>query len=348
MLLQMIIIIVLFFRMASLSFDVKHYEGESNEESASAFIVSTCQLLPKSSFTIVTDHVQDLNPSNCPETKVYQISCGSSAEFYIRPLYTCIDDGDFLQSNAHTLAFSGNIPVLPNDVSGLADSIECFKIESYKRDPSFVQLLFVGKMKYNWKHKKYEFNQTALPKIHYALNLAKNKTHHYIRTKANSRIPSTVSGPAIKYQPIENLGYPLDIVESLWCPQWPNDAKNWPNRQRKFGWPMSDTISEVVQNGCHLVLGQRLCLQCDKNNQLWRLSFSIAEVILIQSWTQIQQIVYHLLRFFAKRELIQKDCPKEDQVLCTYHLKTLMLWACEEMSPEWWNTSSVITICFEL
>jgi len=41
-------------------------------------------------------------------------------------------------------------------------------------------------------------------------------------------------------------------------------------------------------------------LQCDKNNQLWRLSFSIAEVILIQSWTQMQQIVYHLLRFFAK------------------------------------------------
>ena len=76
--------------------------------------------------------------------------------------------------------------------------------------------------------------------------------------------------------------------------------------------------------------------------------FQFAEVILLQSWTQIQQIVYHLLRFFAKRELIQKDCPKEDEVLCTYHLKTLMLWTCEEMSPEWWNSSSVIAICCEL
>src|SRR5678816_3230678 len=34
--------------------------------------------------------------------------------------------------------------------------------------------------------------------------------------------------------------------------------------------------------------------------------------------------------------------------LCTYHLKTLMLWSCEEMSPEWWNSSSVIKICCNL
>src|SRR6218665_1406430 len=60
----------------------------------------------------------------------------------------------------------------------------------------------------------------------------------------------------------------------------------------------------------------------------WRFSFSVAEVILLQSWTQTQQIVYHFLRFFAKRELIQKDCPKEDEVLCTYHLKTLMSKIC--------------------
>ena len=55
-----------------------------------------------------------------------------------------------------------------------------------------------------------------------------------------------------------------------------------------------------------------------------------------------------MLRFFAKRELIRKDCPKEDEVLCTYHFKTLMLWSCEEMSPEWWNSSSVIEICCNL
>src|SRR6218665_1190313 len=116
--------------MASFSFNVTNNMGESNEESASAFIVSTCQLIPKSSFTAVSDHVRDVNASPCPANTTYSILCGSSAEFYIRPLNTCIDDKDYLQSRADQLAFSGNIPVLPSDVSGLADSIMCFKIES--------------------------------------------------------------------------------------------------------------------------------------------------------------------------------------------------------------------------
>ena len=142
--------------MATFSCDI------ADEEWASAFIVSTCQLLPKSSFKVVSDHIRDLIETPCPANKAYRILCGSSAEFYIRPLYTCIDDSDYLQPNADELAFSGNIPVLPNDVGGLADSIQCFKLEPYKRDPSFVQLLFVGKLKYNWKHKNISFTTQLL------------------------------------------------------------------------------------------------------------------------------------------------------------------------------------------
>ena len=137
-----------------------------------------------------------------------------------------------------------------------------------------------------------------------------------------------------------------DIVGSMWCPQWPKEAQDWLNRPRINGWPTIDTISEVIQNGCHVVYVKHRSCRDDKLQ--WRLSFSLAEVSLLQSWTQVQQIVYHLLRFFTKRELIVKDCSKEDEVLCTYHIKTLMLWTCEEMSSEWWNSSSVITICCEL
>jgi len=55
-----------------------------------------------------------------------------------------------------------------------------------------------------------------------------------------------------------------------------------------------------------------------------------------------------MIRFFARKELIKANCPKEDEVLCTYHLKTLMLWACEEKSPDWWIASSTIKICSSL
>ena len=154
-----------------------------------------------------------------------------------------------------------------------------------------------------------------------------------------------VTGPSIRRQ-IDPMDIPIDDVHSLWCPQWPKEAQGWSARPRDYGWPTIATISEVVRQGCHVVYVQHRACRDDKLQ--WRFSFSVAEVILLQSWTQTQQIVYHLLRFFAKRELIEKDCPKEDEVLCTYHLKTLMLWTCEEMSPEWWNSSSVIVICCEL
>src|SRR6218665_1192031 len=209
------------------------YADRRNKELASAFITSTCQLIPKPSLAYA-DHMHNLLASKLPVPTSYTIICGSLAEFYIRPLITCIDDEDFLVAKAGELVFSGEFPELPRDFSGLVEKIEGYKIESY----------------------------------------------------------------------------------------------------------------EVVQNGCHVVCVKHRSCRNDKYQ--WRFSFSLAEVILLQSWTQTQQIVYHLLRFLSKRELIQKDCPKEDEVLCTYHLKTLMLWACEQKSPEWWNSSSVISICSEL
>src|SRR6218665_2498555 len=251
---------VIVLRMASFSCEVPNYKGESNEESASTFIVSTCQLLPKSSSTAVSDHSRDLIASTCPENRTYSICCGSSAEFYIRPLHPCIDDTDYLLPRADELAFSGNSPVLPNDVSGLADSIMCFKIESCPWYPSFAQLQYVGKMKYNWKHKMYEFNHTDLKNRYCTIDLAKRQA---LLTSSNSfRTPCTVSGPAFKFKPTDRHFIEHDVVDSVWCPQWPNDAKYWPTRPRKFGWPMIDTISKVVENGCHVVSVQHRFSKC--------------------------------------------------------------------------------------
>jgi len=37
----------------------------------------------------------------------------------------------------------------------------------------------------------------------------------------------------------------------------------------------------------------------------WRISFSRAKTVLLNSWTQVQQIVYHMLRFFLKTEQLR-------------------------------------------
>ncbi len=115
------------------------YLVKSNEEMASYFITGTCQLLSKS-FSPSSDHMHDLVMSQDPLTKQYAIVCGSQAEFYIRPLNTCIADIDFLYCYADQLAFSGDFPVLPSDISGLADTVKCYEIESYREFSGFCSI----------------------------------------------------------------------------------------------------------------------------------------------------------------------------------------------------------------
>src|SRR6218665_712283 len=323
---------------------MNEYMDKLNEKLASAFIISTCQLTTKSSH-VYSDHMHNLAASNKPVPKEYSVICGSFAEFYIRPLIACIDDIDFLIANVGELVFSEEFPVLPRDLSGLASTISCFKIEQYESYPGFVRLQLIGEMNYNWKFKKYEHNNTAVIDRYGTLDLDIIRSDMPL---ARNTTPSIISGPAIKQTNEMHSGGILgfDYVRSVWCPQWPKEAKGWINRTSNNEWPKIDTLQNVVHNGCHLVYIQHR--NCRNDKLQWRFSFSFAEVILLQSWTQIQQIVYHLLRFFAKRELIQKDCRKEDEVLCTYHLKTLMLWTCEEMSAEWWISSTIISICSEL
>ena len=98
-----------------------------------------------------------------------------------------------------------------------------------------------------------------------------------------------------------------------------------------------------IRNGCDLVYVSHRDHKHDIKQ--WRYSFSRAEVTLIRSWTPIQQLVYHLLRYFVKQTSEWKD---DDKVICTYHIKTLMLWACERKSPVWWELNCVIFICSKL
>ena len=35
-------------------------------------------------------------------------------------------------------------------------------------------------------------------------------------------------------------------------------------------------------------------------------------------------------------------------MICTYHIKTLMLWACERKSPVWWESNCVLELCSKL
>ena len=81
-----------------------------------------------------------------------------------------------------------------------------------------------------------------------------------------------------------------------------------------------------------------------------RLSFSRAEIVLLNSWMPVQQIVYHMLRTFVKTEKITEVTDNfGSKIFSNYHIKTIMLWACEQKPKTWWNDDlRLVKICVEL
>ena len=145
----------------------------------------------------------------------------------------------------------------------------------------------------------------------------------------------------------------IDLVCCIRCLLWPPQAANWLSRSRHHGVPDQTTIDMVVSNGCDVVGAVHpLCRQDEwMNKYQWRLSFSRAEVTLLNSWTPVQQIIYHMLRFVIKREGLTKTNENDPdlQTLSNYNIKTLMLWECEEKPQSWWSAqSSLIKLCSSL
>ena len=81
-------------------------------------------------------------------------------------------------------------------------------------------------------------------------------------------------------------------------------------------------ISNIVSNGYHVVPVSHW--ECPDDVYQWRLSFSTAEVCLLNSWSPVQQIIYHVLRFFIKTiDNAYDNLNKPEKVIHNYHLKTV-------------------------
>ena len=122
------------------------------------------------------------------------------------------------------------------------------------------------------------------------------------------------------------------IVYAYVFSHWPSVAQSWIARDRKsFMAFQCDRIRGTTEwmRSCSCVstgLQTRYTLQ-------WRYSFSRAEVTLIRSWTPIQQLVYHMLRYVAKQQSFVNG-RMMIRWYVHYHIKTLMLWACERKSRQ--------------
>ena len=124
-----------------------------------------------------------------------------------------------------------------------------------------------------------------------------------------------------------------DNVPSIHCPFWPHGAEEWLHRPRRYGWPTPTDINQITDFGCHLV-AVGFPLSASKEME-WRISFSIAERILVWSFNPVQIQCYAVMKIILK-EFIKLRCSPSNYVLCSYFIKTFLFWKFEVTESTFW------------
>jgi len=301
----------------------------------SKFLLNTCRLRPQiTRHAINAAHFCARSATRRSEADCISLTTGSVAEFYIEPMLPLVGDIDVMSHLTIQLAIlQGHAPPtqLPAEFS---NSVIVYEIVD-SHLPGYVYLEQRCLLKECIDNDTYQeftyYSREYLPHCH-----------------AFERVGLSIHGPA----ECINVGdkyLSVDGVLCVRCLSWPSQAEDWPTRHRNYDWPDSATVGHVVNNGCDVVRkAHPLCGQDERmSNIQWRLSFSRAEIVLLNSWIPVQQIVYHVLRIFVKTELMP-NCDTSE-ALSNYHMKTLMMWASEvESSSFWIDDLNVIRICVEL
>jgi len=308
------------------------------------FIFNTCRLCPRLSklaldAAICSWDVTTMHPDDDDNVDFVALITGSVAEFYIEPLLQHAGDIDIMFHRNNVLAIPRGYPLptqLPAEFNNYVEIHEI--IDSRWFGYVYLELRYL--LKKCMDSDRYDTYYTY-------------KKHGLYLSMGPTRKDMKMHGPAVLQRSNYKQWLSLDCVHCVRCLSWPSQAADWPTRHRNYDWPDSATVECVVTNGCDVVqVAHYQCKQYERENSRhqWRLSFSRAEIVLINSWMPVQQIVYHMLRVLMKTEQLTETADVSTvRTLSNYHIKTLTLWACELKPRSWWTDDlSLIRICVEL
>ncbi|XP_069141428.1 uncharacterized protein [Argopecten irradians] len=187
-------------------------------------------------------------------------------------------------------------------------------------------------------------------KLYDSLVIVNNKTFissdMYREQCAKSQVPTmgmefATNGPSTTCSALRNE---FDIVNCFPCYIWSREAEEWLTRPRLYGWPDQTLIEKIVKSGCHMVpVGDK----CSNDTFLqWRISFAAAEKCLVHSFSYVQVKVYALLKYFLKQiKKTLKETIGDDDILCSYFMKTVMFYAIEDTTEIFWQDKNIF-YCF--
>jgi hypothetical protein len=141
-------------------------------------------------------------------------------------------------------------------------------------------------------------------------------------------------------RPVEvpSLGVMMDLCPAIKCEGWPDKALSFFHRKRI--WPDDAILNKLRYHGFHLVYKPLDPLAQDSVE--WRISFSKAEITLFHNMDGFKVYCYRIFKAIYYCEL---TLPK---VLCSYHMKTIFLWACERIPSDLWVESNLAQIIMGL
>lgn len=141
-------------------------------------------------------------------------------------------------------------------------------------------------------------------------------------------------------------GIGCDFAICFVCDFWPTSALSWIDRCHS--WPAPEIVDEIVRGGCHFVaIGHPFGLH---ENMEWRISFSQAEQKCVNAMGHCQFLTYGLLKLFLK-EVINQQCEETEELLCSYHIKTAILWVIQQNILSYWCPQNLLVgfwACFKL
>ncbi|XP_052097558.1 uncharacterized protein LOC127732550 [Mytilus californianus] len=169
-----------------------------------------------------------------------------------------------------------------------------------------------------------------------------NDKHYFSSTLYKQRmnfndqdILITIHGPCIS----EPTGS-VDFADCLHCNTWVSPAGQWITRSNN-SWPSHNVKQSIIKHGVLFVpIGVK---GSPKEDIEWRVSFSVGEKFLINTFTHTQLLCYALLKIILK-DVIATFSECED-LLCSYFLKTIVFWISEELPQSVWQPAYIIP-CF--
>ena len=126
-----------------------------------------------------------------------------------------------------------------------------------------------------------------------------------------------------------------DFVSAVPCYEWPKVATEFKTRVRTLNQPATEIVDKIVAQGCsYVAVGHPLSTDRGKE---WRLSFSLAEKILVRSWNDVKTKCY-----IAVKALCKENLDLEPKVICSYYIKTAIFWLSEKLPENFWEERTIL------